>query len=237
MGIVKASVFAKGLKGWGWIGRAQKNLGAVKSICMMLCDKYMSLCIYQGHWKRPWCWERLKSREGDDRGWDGWMALPTQQTWFWASSGSWWWTGKTGMLQSMGSQRVRHNWATELMHIYKPIENVKHQEWTLRVNYSLWVMMICQCSGPIVTNVPLCGRCWEWGKSCKCGTRGIREISVCSSQSCYESTTALGYQSIFRNRIKSKPRQNKMTIEYGHHWPIIAMWIFYKDKTFLLRSS
>ena len=52
--------------------------------------------------------------EGDDRGWDGWMASPTQWTWVWKSSGSWWWTGKPGVLQSMGSQRVGHNWETEL---------------------------------------------------------------------------------------------------------------------------
>ena len=52
--------------------------------------------------------------EGDDRGWDGWMALPTQWTWVWVNSGSWWWTGRPGMLQSMGSQRVGHNWVTEL---------------------------------------------------------------------------------------------------------------------------
>ena len=52
-------------------------------------------------------------REGDNRGWDGWTASLTWCTWVWASSGSWWWTGRPGMLQSMGSQRVRHNWATE----------------------------------------------------------------------------------------------------------------------------
>ena len=64
---------------------------------------------------RKWCWERLKAEgEGDDRGWDGWMASPTQWTWVWASSGSWWWTGKPGVLQSMGSQRIGHDWATEL---------------------------------------------------------------------------------------------------------------------------
>ena len=56
------------------------------------------------------CWERLKARgEGDDRGWDGWMASPTQWTWVWVNSGSWWWTGSpAGMLQPMGSQRVGH---------------------------------------------------------------------------------------------------------------------------------
>ena len=65
--------------------------------------------------KSPWCWERLKAGgEGDDRGWDGWMASPTRWTWVWASSGSWWWTGRPGVLQSMGLQRVGHDWATEL---------------------------------------------------------------------------------------------------------------------------
>ena len=72
-------------------------------------------CKELTHLKRPWCWERLKAGgEDDDEGWDGWMALPTQWTWVWASSGSWWWTGKPVMLQSMGLQRVGHDWATEL---------------------------------------------------------------------------------------------------------------------------
>ena len=58
---------------------------------------------------------RLKAgREGDDRGWDGWMASPTDWIWIWASFRSWWWTGKPGVLKSMRSQRVRNNWATEL---------------------------------------------------------------------------------------------------------------------------
>ena len=65
--------------------------------------------------ERPWCWERLRAGgEGEDRGWDGWMASPTQWTGVWVDSGSWWWTGRPGVLQSMGSQRVRHDWATEL---------------------------------------------------------------------------------------------------------------------------
>ena len=60
---------------------------------------------YKGltHWKRLWGWEKLKAGgEGDNRGWDGWMASPTWRTWVWASSRSWWWTGKPGVLQSMG---------------------------------------------------------------------------------------------------------------------------------------
>ena len=52
--------------------------------------------------------------EGDDRGWDGWMASPTWWTWVWVNSGSWWWTGRPGVLRFMGLQRVRHDWATEL---------------------------------------------------------------------------------------------------------------------------
>ena len=68
--------------------------------------------------KRPWIWESLKAGgEGSGRGWDGWMASPTRCTWIWASSGSWWWTGKLGVLQSMGSQRVGYNSATELTKI------------------------------------------------------------------------------------------------------------------------
>ena len=67
------------------------------------------------HWKRPWCWERLRAgREGDNRGWDGWMVSLTWWTWVWLNSRSWWWTGRPGVLQSMGSQRVGHNWTTEL---------------------------------------------------------------------------------------------------------------------------
>ena len=70
-------------------------------------------------WKRPWCWERLKvGGEGDDGGWHGWMASPTWWTRVWVNSGCWWWTGRPGMLQSMGLQRVRHGWVTELTWFY-----------------------------------------------------------------------------------------------------------------------
>ena len=72
-------------------------------------------CEELTHWKSPWCWEGLGvGGEGDDRGWDGWMASPTRCTWVWVNSRSWWWTGRPGMLWFTGSQRVRHDWATEL---------------------------------------------------------------------------------------------------------------------------
>ena len=76
---------------------------------------------YSGHlmqrtdsWKRLWCWARLKAGEGDNKGRDGWMASQTWWTWVWANSRSWWWTGRPAVLQSMGSQRVGHDWGTKL---------------------------------------------------------------------------------------------------------------------------
>ena len=72
-------------------------------------------CEELTHWKRPWCWERLRAGgEGHDRGWDVWMSSSTWWTWVWVNHGSWWLTGRPGILWFMGSQRVRHNWATEL---------------------------------------------------------------------------------------------------------------------------
>ena len=79
------------------------------------CNILATWCEELTHWKRPWCWERVKAGgEGDSRGWDGWMTPPTWWTWVWASSWSWWWTGKPGVLQSMGSQRIGQDWTTKL---------------------------------------------------------------------------------------------------------------------------
>ena len=98
---------------------------------------FTTWCEELTHLKRPWCWERLKvGGKGNDRGWDGWMVSPTQWTWVWVGSRSWWWKGsiaekamathsytlawkipwteEPGRLQSMGSLRVRHNWMTSL---------------------------------------------------------------------------------------------------------------------------
>ena len=67
------------------------------------------------YWERLWCWEGLRAGgEGDDRGWDGWMASLTRWTWVWVNPRSWWWTGRPGVLRFMGSQRVGHDWVTEL---------------------------------------------------------------------------------------------------------------------------
>ena len=73
--------------------------------CCWNSNSLATWCEELTHWKRPWCWERLKAGgKGDDRGWDGWMASPTQWTWVWVNSGSWWWTGRPVVLQSMGSK-------------------------------------------------------------------------------------------------------------------------------------
>ena len=72
-------------------------------------------CEELTRWKRLWCWEGLEAGEGDDRGWDSWKASLTRWAWVWVNSGSWWWTGKPGMLQFMGSQR----WGTELTETWK----------------------------------------------------------------------------------------------------------------------
>ena len=72
-------------------------------------------CEELTHCKRPWCWERLRAgREEDDRGWDGCMASPTQWTWVWVDSGSWWWTGRPGVLWFIASQRITHDWVTKV---------------------------------------------------------------------------------------------------------------------------
>ena len=72
-------------------------------------------CEELTHLKRPWCWEGLGAGgEGNDRGWDGWMASGIDGRWVWVNSRSWWWTGRPGVLRFMGSHRVGHDWATEL---------------------------------------------------------------------------------------------------------------------------
>ena len=80
-------------------------------------NTWATWCEELTHLKRPWCWKRLKAGgKGDNRGWDGWMVSWTQWTWVWVSSGSWWWTGRPGVLQSMESQRVRHDWTQRAGH-------------------------------------------------------------------------------------------------------------------------
>ena len=89
---------------------------SLEGLMLKLKLQYFGLwCEELTHLKIPWCWERLRTGgEGDNRGWDGWMASLTQWTWVWVKSGSWWWTGRPGVLRFSRSERVRHNWETEL---------------------------------------------------------------------------------------------------------------------------
>ena len=101
-------VHPKGDQSWVFIGRTDVE---AETPILWPPDSLEELT----HWKRPWCWERLSAGgEGNDRGWDGWMASLTQWTWVWVNSGCWWWTGRPGVLQSMGSQRGGHDWETKL---------------------------------------------------------------------------------------------------------------------------
>ena len=97
-------VHPKGYKSWIFIGRSDAQ--AETPILWPPDAKNWLIGKY-------WCWARLKAGEGDDRGWDGWVASPTQWTWVWASSGNWW-SGKPDVLKSTGLQRVGQDWATEL---------------------------------------------------------------------------------------------------------------------------
>ena len=126
-------------------------------------------CKELTHWKRPWCWEGLEAGgEGDDRGWDDWMTSLTRWTWVWVNSGSWWWTGRPGMQQFMGSQRVRHDWATEL-------------NWTVMFNSSeknwiaTWMISRCQPVRP-TTSSSVCFLIWERRSSAR---REIKRV-LCS---------------------------------------------------------
>ena len=88
---------------------------SLEGLMLKLRLQYFGHLMWKTLLKRPWCWQWLKAEgEGDNRGWDGWMSSLTQWTWVWVNSGSWWWAGRPGVLWFMESQRVRHDWATEL---------------------------------------------------------------------------------------------------------------------------
>ena len=114
--------------------------------CMFIVGVCAYLCVDVKSWlKRPWCWERLKAgEEGNDRGWDGWMASPAQWTWVWVNSGGWRKTGRPGVLQSMGSQRVGHDWVTELNCMYNNMCECMHVCWSA---VYIWVYLhVCVCA-------------------------------------------------------------------------------------------
>ena len=136
----RRSVLGVHWKDWCWRG----NSNTLATSCKELT-----------HLKRSWCCEGLGAGgEGDDGGWDDWMASPTQRTWLWVNSGSWWWTGRPGLLRFMGSQRVGHDWATEL-------------SWT-DGSISVWESRFLQCQSSLL----LFSRCVQlfvtpWTAACQ----------------------------------------------------------------------
>ena len=131
------SVHPKGDQSWVFIGRTNAEAETPNTLA--------TSCKELTHLKRLWSSEGLGAGgEGDDRGWDGWMASPTRSTWLCVSSGSWWWTGIPGVLWFMESQRVGHDWVTELnwtenkWGIYK--DNFKKVEVTYSVTMKVKVL-------------------------------------------------------------------------------------------------
>ena len=99
------------------------------SCCNGNSNTLATWCQELTHWRRPWYWERMRAGgEGDDGGWDGWIASLTQWTWVWVDSGSWWWTGKPGVRGFMGSQRVGCDWVAELNWTWD-VKSVKKVNW------------------------------------------------------------------------------------------------------------
>ena len=140
-------VHPKGDQSWIFFGRTDAE--ADTSTMATWCEELTQ-------WKRPWCWERWKAvGEGDDTGWDGWMASLARWTWVWVNSGSWWWTGRPGVLQSMGPQRARHDWTAELNWWVRKFPNVATlEDYTTRLiilsvdeiaeveDYRIWFLLI-----------------------------------------------------------------------------------------------
>ena len=145
-------VHPKGNQSWLFIGRTDAELRL---------QYFGRLMRSVTHWKRPWCWGGLKAGgEGGGGGWDGWMASPTQWPWIWANSGRPWRTEKSDMLQSMGSQRVRHDLVTE--------HTETHIHWPFWF-YSLYVSFLaslvlfrCPCILPATAFVYISSYLWRF---------------------------------------------------------------------------
>ena len=119
-------------------------------------------CEELTHWKRLWCWERLRAEgEGDDRGWDGWMASLNRWTWVWVSSRSWWWTGKPGVLQSMGSQKswTWLNWTDTWWN--KCTKTWEARKWRVRVSVYSKGLWKCSYLSVVLISPPVP----DWGEA------------------------------------------------------------------------
>ena len=149
--------------GWQRDQTSQSKMKSVLNIHWRDCcwgwsaNTLATWCEEPTHWKRPWCWGRVKAGEGDNRGWDGRMASLMPWTWVCVGFRSWWWKEKPGMLQSMRSQRVGHDWVTELKQYYQPRKFSEiHQGTRLncKVGKTLPHLFSHPCSSPTPWTLP-----------------------------------------------------------------------------------
>ena len=133
---------------------------SLEGLVLKLRHTLTSWCEDPTHWKRSWCWERLRAGgEGGDRERDGWMTSSTQWTWVWANSERWWRTGKPGVLQSMELQRIWHDWATE-----QQASHGVRKKWGLGYNTKQKVWATVDPWSRKITHaveLSLCSRAWE----------------------------------------------------------------------------
>ena len=144
-----------------------KEIGLEKLLKRLMLKLQSFGYLMPAHWKRPWYWERLRAGgEGGNREWDGCMASPTQWTWVWANSGRQRRTGKPGVLQFMGLQRVRHDLATEQNNYYSlcshHLETKKAYKCPLNIPVGFWRKFACHSSESISSvSWPLCLDTWH----------------------------------------------------------------------------
>ena len=124
------------------------------------CNTLATWCEELTHLKRPWCWERLKAEEeGDDRGWDGWMASLTQWTWVWVNSGSWWWTGRPAVHGVAKSRTWLSNWTELNCPLMDKDKRLMEASWWERLTEGeSLVLMGGTCSVNLQSNFLLLGR-------------------------------------------------------------------------------
>ena len=167
-------------------------------------------------YRRPWCWEGWGAGgEGDDRGWDGWMASLTRWKWVWVNSGSWWWTGRPGVLRFMGLLRVGHDWVTEL-------------NWTAELRGSTFKELFIE-AGDLCSNVIGSFRVIKWN-NVSCGLR--RQLILCKEWN-------VRMTNIFKKWKRESVVKNCRWyfVRDSYYNNLIWHWPYFQWKCCLLRNS
>ena len=159
----------------------------------------------------------VKSGEGDERGWDSWMASPTPWTWVWASSVSWWWTGKPGMLQSTGSQGVRHDWVTELNW---GTADMLILSWLVQHRFSRCeyiVMCVCSSTNDVTCYITMQSHCLQ-NMGCEWENMGQESLTTTILANCYFPTPSVNSSSSAFGR--------GLFLDWGN-WNRSCLWFLY----------